>query len=154
MKPNTGFSILEQFLLFHHWQTRARRALTFPPSITGLSYFIPPTSPTGHTDTRWVLLIWDKTRGVFEGLTHAWCHSYKLCRYHTTDLQRPPLQISAGCMCCRHPRSKPLPAGCLHLAEPFCPLWATVDPHSSARLHGASASWDPPEEQIQKQRRQ
>ncbi len=67
----------------------------------------------------------------------------------TNTLQLPPLQISAGCMCYRHRRSKPLPAGCLLPAEPFCPLWATVDPHSSARPREASASWGHPEVESQ-----
>lgn len=58
-----------------------------------------------------------------------------------------PLQISAGCMCYHHQRSKSRLAGCLLLAESFCPLWATVDLHSSARLHVASASWGHPKEE-------
>lgn len=61
-------------------------------------------------------------------------------------MQIPPLQISAGCTCCRRLRSKPPLAACLLQAGAFCLPSTTAGPRSSARPHGASASWGHPEE--------
>lgn len=58
----------------------------------------------------------------------------------------PPLQISAGCRCCRRQRSKPPLAACPPQAEASCLLSATAGPRSSAPPREASASWGPPDE--------
>lgn len=40
---------------------------TFPSSTTGRSNFIPPTRPTGHTDTRYVYRIWGQPKDSVNG---------------------------------------------------------------------------------------
>lgn len=60
-------------------------------------------------------------------------------------LEIPPLQISAGCTCCRRQRSKPPLAACLLQAEASCLLSATAGPRSSAPPREVSASWGHPD---------
>lgn len=61
-------------------------------------------------------------------------------------MEIPPLQISAGCTCCRRQRSTPPLAACPLQAEASCLLSATAGPRSSAPPREALASWGPPDD--------
>lgn len=90
-------SVLLKLTFYQLWWYNVQ---TFPPSTTGLSYFIPPTSPTGHTDTRWVLLIWNEKRNQF--VSASWGAQFAVaCRHSLASLQRTNTFILTSSNICR-----------------------------------------------------